>query len=99
MDKVFDFPNKEKIEREAAEWLIRLDGDTQLSTDELSTLREWIQKSPLHRNELLSFREFWGDQSPVALPISLDELCYTRSDTQKKNKCAVLHISNHKLAQ
>lgn len=76
MENIMAFPNREVIEQEAAEWLVRLDGDTVLSAAELQALREWISRSPAHHAELLSVSEFWSDQSLVALPIPLEQLCY-----------------------
>jgi len=74
MKQVLDFPDREAIEQQAAEWLIRLDGDEPLTTKEISALREWMHRSPTHKAELNSFGEFWSNQSLVALPISLEDL-------------------------
>ena len=74
MKQVLDFPDREAIEQQAAEWLIRLDGDEPLTTKEISALREWMHRSPTHKAELNSFDEFWSNQSLVALPISLEDL-------------------------
>ena len=74
MKQVLDFPDREAIEQQAAEWLIRLDGDEPLATAEISALREWMHRSPAHKAEINSFGEFWSNQSLVALPISLEEL-------------------------
>ena len=85
MDKIVDFPDRESIEQEAAEWLIKLDGESVLRPEELQALREWMHRSPLHRDELINLSEFWRDQSLVALPISLEELYYeTSSMTNSK---------------
>lgn len=76
MEKIYDFPERETVKQEAAEWLIRLDSEELLSQRELQALRAWIHRSPLHKEELVSLAEFWSNQSLVALPISLEELCY-----------------------
>lgn len=74
MKQILDFPDREAIEQQAAEWLIRLDGDEPLTPAEIESLREWMHRSPAHKAELNSFGEFWSNQSLVALPISLEEL-------------------------
>jgi len=96
MDKIYDFPNRKLIEQEAAAWLIRLDSDEPLQAKELQALKEWMHRSPVHKNELISFGEFWSDQSLVALPISLEDLYYSAPDDQaepfllKKSQWAAL---------
>ena len=85
MDKVYDFPDRKQVEEEAAEWLIKLDGDTSLSPTQLQELRRWMHKSPAHKDELLSFGEFWSNQSLVALPITLEELYYQDPETSKRS--------------
>ena len=74
-NKVVDFPNREQIAAEAAEWIIRLDNDRLLEANELQQLREWLNTSPAHRDELTALNEFWSDQSLAALPIPLHRLC------------------------
>lgn len=76
MNKVYEFPEREVIEQEAAEWLVQLDGERVPDDAMLARLREWMQRSPAHREELLRLNEFWSDQSLVALPIALDQLCH-----------------------
>lgn len=86
MHKVIDFPDCEVVEQEAAEWLVKLDGDTMLQPEELRALREWMHRSPVHRDELISFGEFWSDQSLVALPISLEALYYDTALVNENEK-------------
>lgn len=84
MENIVEFPDREVIEQEAAEWLVRLDSELTLTAAELALLREWMQRSPAHSAELISLSEFWGDQSLVALPIPLERLCYQASNTVTK---------------
>jgi transmembrane sensor len=85
MDRVYDFPHRETIEQEAAEWLVRLDGDTPLRKEELQALNEWMHRSPLHKEELESLGEFWSNQSLVDLPISLESLyCEASPSVQRE---------------
>ena len=74
MKQILEFPDREAIEQQAAEWLIRLDGDTPLAPLEIEALREWMHRSPAHKAELNSFGDFWSNQSLVALPITLEDL-------------------------
>jgi len=85
MDKVYDFPDRATIEQEAAEWLVRLDSEKMLEEGELQQLREWMRRSPAHRDELTSFGEFWSKQSLVALPISLEALYYAAEPNQENS--------------
>ena len=88
MENIHEFPNREAIAEEAAEWLIRLDGDRSPRQEDLQALREWMQRSPAHREELISLSEFWSDQSLTALPIELKDLAYPQSDQQNHDSAA-----------
>ena len=76
MEHIHQFPDRETIEHEAAEWLMLLDGDTPPTPEQLAALSEWLQRSPAHRNELHRLAEFWSDQSLAVLPIALEDLEY-----------------------
>ncbi|MDE0154735.1 MAG: FecR domain-containing protein [Gammaproteobacteria bacterium] len=58
-ENIYVFPDKNIIETEAGEWLVRLDGDTRLSEDELIKLRDWLDRSPAHREELSNLLRFY----------------------------------------
>jgi len=51
-ENIYAFPDKNVIETEAGEWLVRLDGDTRLAEAELLKLRAWLDRSPAHCAEL-----------------------------------------------
>ena len=59
-ENTYDFPDRRIIEEEAGERLIRLDGDTQLTDDQINSLREWLDRSPLHREELSNLLSFYN---------------------------------------
>ena len=59
MNKVVEFEARTSIERQAREWLVRMDGDKPLTEVELEALREWIHRSVLHREELKRMCKFW----------------------------------------
>ena len=72
MKKVIDFPDGSTIEQQAAEWLIKLDGDRVLSPEEHARLQRWLARSPTHREELFRLAEFWNDMnvlSELAVPL------------------------------
>ena len=72
MKKVINFPDGSTIEKQATEWLIKLDGDEVLSPDENAKLQRWLARSPAHREELFRLAEFWNDMnvlSELAVPL------------------------------
>src|SRR5438552_3620689 len=58
-DNILEFETRESIEREAREWLIRLDGDVPLSDAENKSLQSWLNRNPSHRSELERLSKFW----------------------------------------
>jgi len=71
MKNVTEFPNRNIIEQEAVEWLIRLDGDEAPSQEELEALREWMATSPAHTEEMEKLGAFWSDLVLTELNIPL----------------------------
>lgn len=76
-ENIYDFPDRSIIKEEAAKWLIRLDGDTQLTTDEIIQLRDWLNRSPSHREELGNLLNFYNQMNvltelsvPIGSPLS-----------------------------
>jgi transmembrane sensor len=59
MKTVVDFPDQGVLKEEAAEWLIRLDGDSPPTQQELETLGQWLHRSPAHREELERLATLW----------------------------------------
>ncbi|UTW45759.1 FecR domain-containing protein [bacterium SCSIO 12696] len=49
------------VSEQAADWLIRMDGDKPLTKAELKELGEWLHRSPMHRSELESLYALWSD--------------------------------------
>jgi transmembrane sensor len=60
MSNVVEFEVRTAIERQAREWLIRLDSDESLSAAEEASLQEWLDHSPAHKQELARIARFWG---------------------------------------
>ena len=63
MKNIVEFPDRGNIEQEAVDWLIRLDGDTPPSKQEMQALKDWIARSPAHLDELEKLNAFWGNLS------------------------------------
>jgi transmembrane sensor len=63
VSNVVEFEAQASIERQAREWLIRMDGDEPLTADEIHALREWMQRSVLHRQELERICKFWRESN------------------------------------
>ncbi len=83
-ENIVEFPDRKAIEDEAGAWLIRLDGDSTPSAEELTLLREWLERSPVHREQLASFAKFWGEMNvltELAVPLGHPE------DHRKKSTC------------
>jgi transmembrane sensor len=59
VNNVVEFEARTSIERQAREWLVRMDGDEPLTQAEIEALREWMQRSVLHREELTRICKFW----------------------------------------
>lgn len=73
---IVDFPDRKAIEEEAGAWLIKLDGDCAPSDEELASLREWLERSPVHREQLGELAGFWGKMNvltELAVPLGHPE--------------------------
>jgi len=81
-ENIVDFPGRKAIEEEAGAWLIKLDGDSAPSAEELASLREWLERSPVHREQLGSLADFWGKMNALtelAVPLGHPERGANRS--------------------
>lgn len=59
MSNVVELVTRTTIEQQAREWLLRMDGNEPLTDTEIQSLREWMQRSSLHRAELRRICKFW----------------------------------------
>ena len=81
-ENIVEFPDRKAIEEEAGAWLIKLDGDSAPSAEELASLREWLERSPVHREQLGSLADFWGKMNvltELAVPLGHPERGANRS--------------------
>jgi len=60
MKSIIDYQDGSSITREACAWIAQLDGDTPPSHQDLAALREWMARSPAHREEIIRLSELWG---------------------------------------
>lgn len=61
MNNIHEFPSQHLIEEEASEWLVRLDGDEAPTNEELASLKEWINRSQSHREQLTRLARHWDN--------------------------------------
>ena len=63
--------DRSAIEEEAGAWIIKLDGDAELSLQQRQAFKEWMSRSPAHRDAVKSLAQFWGKMNvltELALP-------------------------------
>lgn len=73
MKNVVEFSEKSKIEQEAAEWLIKLDGDSELSKEERAKFKKWLNRNPLHVKQFQELAEMWSEMNvltELAVPLA-----------------------------
>ena len=79
MGNVVEFGGRTSIERQAQEWLIRMDGDEPLSTREREALGEWMGRSAAHRAELVRIARFWNQANVLTeLAVGLERSAQER---------------------
>jgi transmembrane sensor len=72
---VVGFEARASVERQAREWLIRLDADEPLAREEVQALRDWMSRGPIHREELRRICRFWKQSNvltELAVPVERD---------------------------
>ncbi len=77
MDKIHPFTAQTEIEEQAADWLVRLDGDQPPTEQEMAELKQWINRSPVHREQLRRLTQFWHRAN------ILTELSFPLADSQR----------------
>lgn len=66
MDNVYEFQDPYAIEEAAATWLIKLEGDSRPSAEELGEFREWIAQSTEHQEAFKQISTFWEEDEVLA---------------------------------
>ena len=96
MKTIVDFPDQGVLTEEAAEWLIRLDGDTPPTRQELETLGQWLHRSPAHREELERLAMLWDRMNvltELAVPVGKRSL----EATPTRLEGAIARVRAHRL--
>lgn len=72
MNKIINIPPRDRseIEAEACAWLVRLDDSRDES--ELKELRQWLDRSPLHREAFARAAGTWGELNGLGQWLELD---------------------------
>lgn len=60
MSNVIGYQDGSSITREACAWIAQLDGDAAPSAEDMAALREWMGRSPAHREEIVRLAELWS---------------------------------------
>lgn len=81
MSNVVEFVARTAIERQAREWLIRMDKEEPLTAGDVEALQEWMRRSVMHRDELKRICKFWR-QANVLTELAV---CLESNTQQRKN--------------
>lgn len=64
---VVKFFTPPSVDREAIQWVVRMDSGEPFSEDEKEALREWMSRGALHRGALMRFGKFWSEAEILGL--------------------------------
>ena len=86
MEKLYNFTDNDTISKEASAWMVKLDGDDPLSEQELADFREWLDRSPAHREKLGRMVDMWGGMNVLTkLSVPLGKLEHHRDSGNASN--------------
>lgn len=84
-NKIVEFLDKESLEDEAAHWLIRMDGDADLTSQELLELNQWRARSPAHKAKLDELAALWNKANILTeLAVPVENVQPPRLSTSKR---------------
>lgn len=72
-DNIYRYTDTSAVQEQAAAWLIKLDADQPPSREDLDGLREWMGRSPAHRQALSEMAKFWDNQVLTELSVPLEK--------------------------
>lgn len=99
MGNIVEFGARSSIERQAQEWLIRIDGDEPLSLSERESLREWMNRSALHKEELIRITQFWNQANVLTeLAVPLERLAQERNSRRMRRAAPIALAASTLLA-
>jgi transmembrane sensor len=85
MNEIKAFKNKQSIQDEAAQWVVRVDGDS-LSEAERETFAIWL-KNPSHKKEFIELANIWGN-----LDVLQEVAELVQSDEAGSEKIATVNV-------
>jgi transmembrane sensor len=74
MSNVTGFTNTDKINQEAAAWILLIEDNAELSDEQIAALNVWVKTSDVHRECIQNMSNLWGEMdllSSVMLPKEL----------------------------
>lgn len=66
MSNVKGFTNTQKIKEEAANWLLKIDENSPLSSKESQALNDWVLTSEIHRSVIIRMSKTWNNMDVLA---------------------------------
>ena len=81
MTQIYTFDDRKKIEAEAREWVVRLDGGNDPDDQIRAELLEWLAQSSVHRDELFRLARYWDDANVLA---ELSITSYQQSENNRR---------------
>jgi transmembrane sensor len=74
MENIYPFTDNQRLNQEAAAWLIMLDGDKPLNRKSMAELHEWMSRSAQHREKLTGLAATWNKLNVLSeLAVPLDK--------------------------
>ena len=73
MENVHAFQNHEEIMDEAYAWVLKFNGDTPVTAQDIQALNQWAARSPAHQQALKEAEDFWCEAellTELAVPVA-----------------------------
>ena len=97
MNNISDFPDRAIIEEEAGAWIIMLDSETEPSEQQRQAFKEWMSRSPAHREEVKNLAKFWGKMN-ILTELAVPQHIAPHSRKSRRQKQSSPFISNIAIA-
>jgi len=97
-DKIVNLRIRHLIAEEAADWMIKLDRDEQPSNEERQALKQWLEQSPLHEEELGKTVKLWGKMNiltELAVPLGVTEVPLGRRSLFEYLRSVLVDYANY----
>ena len=97
MNNISDFPDRAIIEEEAGAWIIMLDSETEPSEQQRQAFKEWMSRSPAHREEVKNLAKFWGKMN-ILTELAVPQHIVPHNRKSRRQKQSSPFISNIAIA-